>query len=172
MYDCPCCSDHVRREPDDSETRTLWAALEQKLISFGGHRAVWMNDEPNLTCLLKDGKLYQEPVVMKASSLDDCYENMARAWGKDVENTQLATGYALNDNKWRPHDWAIRDGAIWEFGVSGEKYFGIILTEAQALRFWITHFAVSRYPNPERDSRKLAKQYPGPNAIMNRLAAR
>lgn len=168
-YECPCGGDHARQEPDDPKTRQLWTQLESKLTAIGGHRAVWVGEEPNLARLVQRGQTFEGRVIMKPGSIHDQYENTARAWGKDVERTQLVTDYVLNDGRWRPHDWVVRDGAIWEFGPRGEWYFGVPMTEAQALAFWMRHFAMPRYPDTRNAFHKLGKKYPGPMAILDRL---
>ena len=43
---------HPSQTPSDARTRQLWNKLKQKLLEFGGKRAVWRAPEPHLQELL------------------------------------------------------------------------------------------------------------------------
>ena|SRR5579883_1421364 len=125
--------------------------LEQKLLLFGGTRMVFRY-EPDLKLLLKRGELFDEPAEFVPGEASHCHLNVARLWREYKGDVSIGTGYALSeDDLWRQHSWLIREKPIAgqyrliETTIRRVKYFGVILTEAEAKVFYkrITGFPKS-----------------------------
>jgi hypothetical protein len=136
MHECPICHQTYCLEPHDPETQRSWSDLKQKLLQIGGERVIWLNHEPHLDDLLARGQLLHDPVKIRKGQPNSCHENSAKLWAKDAVRTQICVGYGLNDGIWRQHTWASRDGSLLETTVKREHYFGIVLSDVEALSLW------------------------------------
>ena len=107
--------------------------LRKKLLLLGGEEIV-PRDEPDLSKILKRGKVFKEKsklCIMKAIS---CHSNVAELY-RD-KGYKIATGYALsNDGLWRQHSWSIDNKNIIETTKKRKKYFGFILTDEEVQKF-------------------------------------
>jgi hypothetical protein len=115
--------------------------LEQKLLAHGGIRLVY-RDEPDLKLLLKRGEPFEECADLAPGESGQCHLNTARLWSEQRETLAIVTGYALSeDGFWRQHSWLLRqkpdpgESRLIETTMRRAKYFGVILTEAEAERF-------------------------------------
>lgn len=116
--------------------------LEQKLLALGGVRLIFRY-EPDLKPLLERGEPFDEPVELVPGDLHECHRNVARLWNDHRETLTIVTGYALSeDGLWRQHSWlrqempSERQSQLLETTVRRVKYFGMLLTEAEAERFY------------------------------------
>jgi len=131
------------------EHQKLRAELEKKLLAIGGERVVWRDHEPDLAELVSRGRLFTEPVRLRRGRQSACHCNSAKLWCKDIAGTTLVTGYGLSgDLLWRQHSWVVQKGALVETTELREKYFGIVLEDMQAVRFWLAAAPASEQPDP------------------------
>jgi hypothetical protein len=115
--------------------------LEQKLLEYGGIRLVY-RDEPDLQLLLERGEIFDEQADLVGGETGQCHLTVARLWREQKEAFMIGTGYALSaDGLWRQHSWLFRrqpapgENRLVETTLKRVKYFGIMLTEAEAERF-------------------------------------
>jgi hypothetical protein len=115
--------------------------LEQKLLAHGGIRLIYRY-EPDLKLLLKRGEHFEERADLVPGESGQCHFNTARLWSTQRETLTIMTGYALSeDGSWRQHSWLLRlkpdpgESRLIETTMRRIKYFGVILTKAEAERF-------------------------------------
>lgn len=169
--ECPCCGKNAPIPPfPDERTRQLWSELESKLLSLGGERVVWRGAEPNLAHLVSKGRLVEQPMTFLAMPVTICHENAAVVWGKDVKDTKIVVGYGLYaDGVWRQHSWATRSGTLLETNALPDKYFGIELSQEEALRFWFENYLLRHHPMPCHGWTRCAQQYPQVKALVDKV---
>jgi hypothetical protein len=116
--------------------------LEQKLLAHGGIHLAYRY-EPDLKLLLKRGEPFDEPADLVPGEPGQCHPNTARLWNEHREVLAIVTGYALSeDGFWRQHSWLLREKPgtgqyrLIETTLRRVKYFGVILTEAEAEAFY------------------------------------
>lgn len=116
--------------------------LEQKLLTYGGTRLIYRY-EPDLKKLLKNGDIFNEVVEFVPGESRQCHGNTAHIWNENQDTFSIATGYALSeDNLWRQHSWLSGTNSITgqryiaETTIKRIKYFGIILSEEEAQKFY------------------------------------
>jgi hypothetical protein len=116
--------------------------LEQKLLALGGTRMIYRY-EPDLALLLRRGELFDEPTEVVPGDPGQCHLNVARLWHEQRETLAIVTGYALSANGiWRQHSWlrrknpASEETRLIETTMKRVKYFGVLLTEAEAEAFY------------------------------------
>lgn len=115
--------------------------LEQKLLAYGGIRLV-SRYEPDLQLLLERGELFEDQADIVPGGSRQCHFNAVRLWSAQREALAIVTGYALSeDGLWRQHSWLLRqkpdpgEARLIETTIRRVKYFGVLLTEAEAERF-------------------------------------
>lgn len=122
--------------------------LVRLLLKLGG-KAVRLPPVPFVMPLLSKGRLFDGAILMRGGWPHHCHGNTARIWGRGEGQLRMATGYALGgDGTWHPHSWGLGPGprsrrgrpCIHETTVIMEKYFGIVLGEAEALEGWVINF--------------------------------
>jgi len=134
---------HPQREKAIRYTVPLpFLPLEQKLLSYGGRRMVYVG-EPDLEKILCRGEVFEGPSVLIHGEPNQCHKNAACLWNSGRLFYALATGYALfDDGLWRAHSWVVRkrptakQRRVIETTVRQVKYFGFVLTEAEAEVFY------------------------------------
>ena len=109
--------------------------LHQKLLSLGGDFVV-LNNEPDLKEIITRGVLFNNyKVKLCKMQISHCHSNVANLWTQR-KNIQIVTGWALSgDGLWRQHSWALQGKTIIETTEVRIKYFGFILTAAEAEQF-------------------------------------
>lgn len=149
--------------PEDKATRKLWSPLKKKLLAIDGERVIWPGADPHLAQLVSEGRLFHEPVTVRRGEPHRCHENTAKLWGKDTAHIQIATGYALIEDTWITHSWALREGRLVDSIGKWDKYYGVVLDQDQAIQFFFGNFIREHYSTSNRkDIHKLCKLYPGP----------
>lgn len=118
-----------------------YVPLEQKLLRLGGKRMIYRN-EPDLDSLLIRGELLHGSVELIPGEERECHSNSFQLWSENKEAFSLVTGCGLSeDGLWRQHSWIIRkrptsgQARIIETTLQRTKYFGFILTDAEAEAF-------------------------------------
>jgi hypothetical protein len=125
----------VEREAQDRPTGRL-ADLRERLLGLGGWWACLPRIEEDLERLLADGRVFKGRIRKLRGRPSSCHQNAANLWDHDNAN-RIVTGYGLSDDGiWRPHSWAVRDGAIIETTESRKIYFGFELTGSESAQFW------------------------------------
>lgn len=78
-------------------------------------------------------KVRQIPMQMS-----ECHRNAAVLWERNIHDTTLYTGYCLDDDGlWRQHSWVAKCGRLIETTSKRKKYYGIVLKDQSALRFFL-----------------------------------
>ncbi len=117
------------------ELQQKYAALENRLLAYGGSRMVYL-PEPHLVGLLSHGQVFDGRVVLKRGLPNRCHENVAALWNKNRSTSAIVTGYALSDDGlWRQHSWLLRKQHVIETTMRRERYFGVVLDLGESLRF-------------------------------------
>lgn len=118
-----------------------WEELETKLLSLGGNKVVFRS-EPDLEMIVSRGISFKGKSTFHKLENSRCHSNTAFLWSnlKD-EGLQIVTGWALtkNDGMWRQHTWGLIDDEIIETTLKRFKYFGVILTEDEAVEFYASN---------------------------------
>jgi hypothetical protein len=115
--------------------------LEQKLLNLGGVRLIFRY-EPDLKPLLERGEPFDEPVELVPGDLHQCHRNVAQLWNDHRNTLAIVTGYELSeDGYWRQHSWLRQEKPAGQYHLlettsKRVKYFGMILTETEAERFY------------------------------------
>lgn len=133
----------------DDERRQI-AELTRLLLALGG-RSIHLPKPPvpELGALLAKGKLRKGRVTPQPGWGANCYENAAQLWAMERGRLRIARGYALTDeDDWVPHCWAAQSPSpsrkgqprIYETTSPMGKYFGITLSEDEALELWVAIF--------------------------------
>jgi hypothetical protein len=110
--------------------------LAARLLDAGGERVVWQEPEPYLDALLHRGDFLDCPVRRRRGRRNRCHANSARIWAGDSVKYRLVTGFALGGGCWRQHSWVLAGSVIHETTAVNEKYFGVVLTDEEALEVW------------------------------------
>ena len=109
--------------------------LRKKLLSIGGEEIV-PREEPDLSKIIKRGKLFKCKAKLTKLRMISCHTNAAELYA--TKGYKIATGWALSDDGlWRQHSWCI-DGKenIVETTKSRKKYFGVVLMQKEAKKFY------------------------------------
>jgi hypothetical protein len=122
--------------------------LKRTLLANGGKEVVWPVGEVSyLHDLVAGGCLFYERVRLRRGDPDQAQCNDAQFWGQCFDRFHLVTGFALGaDGRWMPHGWVVgwegRKGTnyLYETTHRRERYYGYILTHAEAVHFWIRDF--------------------------------
>ncbi len=122
------------------------ADLERKLLALGGEAVNLPRVEPHAARLLAGGRVFDMPVKMKRGKPHCCHGNAAALWAENLGRVRLATGYALSHGRWFQHSWAVRDGLLYETTVGRDMYFGVLLADGEALKFWFDNYLPQRCP--------------------------
>jgi hypothetical protein len=112
--------------------------LESKLLSIGGNKVV-QQSEPHVTDLLGQGMVFStEGLKLIRGEPHRCHRNCALEYLAEPATYQIATGYGLNNGIWCQHSWlikGIRKRRIVETTIPREVYYGICLTDLDAIKF-------------------------------------
>ena len=115
--------------------------LEQRLLSYGGTRLVYVG-EPHVDELLTRGKAYSGPAKAIPGQPSRCYTNTADLWEFHRNELRIIEGYGLSeDGWWRRHSWLLRERprarqrSLIETTVRRERYYGFALDEHEAEAF-------------------------------------
>lgn len=135
-------SHHPQQEQAIRETVPVpLVPLEQLLLTHGGTLLAYRH-EPDLKILLQRGEVFAEPAELVPGEPDRCHPNVARFWSEHRDACAIVTGYALSEEGWwRQHSWLLRRqvapgvARFVEATISRLKYFGVILTKAEAEHF-------------------------------------
>lgn len=117
--------------------------LELKLLSIGGARVALHYDE-DLTKELKAGQIFSLPVKRACGEMSACHTNSASLWKTNPKRYKIVVGWGLGspdettDQIWRQHTFVLdtKDNKLLETTVLRTKYFGAILTDKQAEKFY------------------------------------
>ena len=116
-------------------------SLEQRLLSYGGTRLVYVG-EPHVDELLTRGKAYSGPAKAIPGQPSRCYTNTADLWEFHRNELRIIEGYGLSeDGWWRRHSWLLRERprarqrSLIETTVRRERYYGFALDEHEAEAF-------------------------------------
>jgi hypothetical protein len=115
-----------------------WEKLENKLLSLGGDKVVF-RPEPDLDKIVSRGVSFKGKSKLCKLENSRCHENSAFLWSElKNEGFRIVTGWALtkNDGMWRQHTWGLMGNETIETTVKRAKYFGVILTEEEATKFY------------------------------------
>ncbi len=118
------------------ETMPELKPLQDRLLFFGGDW-VALQPEPDLEALLNKGQLIKGKVIFKPMAKCRCHSNCAQIWDKHPKTCKIATGWVLStDGIWRQHTWILKNEAIIETTEPRTSYYGIVLRDEEANRFW------------------------------------
>ena len=109
--------------------------LRKKLLSFGGKEIV-PREEPDLSKIVKRGKLFKNKAKLTKLRMISCHTNAVELYA--TKGYKIATGWALSDDGlWRQHSWCIDSGNnIVETTKRRKKYFGFVLMQKEAKKFY------------------------------------
>ena len=121
--------DHLKVQPHMEE-------LERRLLQLGGDGLVFRL-EPDLDLLLSRGKPIGGPKLLIPGRPSDCHRNVARLWRTMPGFARIVTGWSLvpDDQLWRQHSWLLRRNVLIETTTRRKRYFGVIFSEEENLRF-------------------------------------
>jgi hypothetical protein len=122
-------------------------AVAGKLLAVDGKTVVWQEPDQHAHLLATRGRLWPGPVVRVEGEPCHCHTNAADLWGRDVEGTQLVTGYALSGGVWVQHSWVVADEAIFETTLRRKRYFGVALDKAEATAFFCGNVLAAHWPD-------------------------
>jgi hypothetical protein len=112
--------------------------LKKKLLAIGGSRVVWMPEDQHLSSLITSGSEFSLDKRKKTrGETNRCHTNVARLFFK--KNMNIATGYALADDRWIQHSWGYDGKKIFETTCLFDAYYGVVLSGLD-----ITMFVVSQ----------------------------
>jgi hypothetical protein len=114
--------------------------LQAKLLSLGGDR-IDPRPHPFQDALLERGEIFpveRRKIVRGYPSR--CHQNAALYYTKWYVSEQagdcaIVTGYALGDGFWRMHAWIWDGRRIIDTNDFHEVYFGVLLSEEEAVEF-------------------------------------
>ena len=128
----------VARQPDDVVVTTDmlppgYGDLVDRLLALGGHNVV-VQEEPDLRAILERGRSFGQAkrVLRKGCSPSQCHTNTAARWAQEPKRYRIATGYALNEDRWRQHTWLVEGRRAVDTTYRPERYYGFILSPAEA----------------------------------------
>lgn len=132
------------------EERQQIAELTRRLLALGGISIhLFKPPVPHLDALLAEGNLFKGKVTLESGWGEDCFENAAQLWAGDHGRVRIATGYALtHEHDWVPHSWGVQgfspsrkgEPRLYETNSERVKYFGVVLSQEQALEFWVENY--------------------------------
>jgi hypothetical protein len=116
--------------------------LEQRLLSYGGTRLVYVG-EPHVDELLTRGRNMPGPAkAIPGGQPSRCYTNTADLWESHRGELRIVEGYGLSeDGWWRRHSWLLRERprprqrSLIETTVKRSRYYGFALNEYEAEAF-------------------------------------
>ena len=109
--------------------------LRKKLLLIGGDEIV-PREEPDLSKIIKRGKLFKNKAILTKLRMISCHTNVAELYA--TKGYRIATGWALSDDGlWRQHSWCIdsKDNIV-ETTKRRKKYFGVVLMRKEAKKFY------------------------------------
>jgi hypothetical protein len=113
--------------------------LEAKLLALGGSEVFWQGNDPQAALIAERGQLFDQRVRMRRGQPNRCHENAAVLWASEIEKCQLVTGYALSGDTWWSHSWVVEGDNLYETTHPFRRYFGVVLDEMEALKFFVAH---------------------------------
>jgi hypothetical protein len=149
---CPACRATDANSPSApnslsiSSDESIRLRLNEKLLAIDGTHVACMGADPDAERIVAAGQLFDCPVRLKRGRAHRCHVNAARLWARDPHACRLMTGYALSGGCWRSHSWVAAGGRILETTTKAERYFGIALTDAEALDFFCDNVVDPEYP--------------------------
>jgi hypothetical protein len=114
--------------------------LHERLLSFGGAFALVLSTELDHHNLLSRGRLFSSKGLrMKLGRDSRCHWNVAALYAAK-SNIQICYGYGLTpDGLWRQHSWAFDRRVIIETTERRVLYFGYVLNDTEAARYFLAH---------------------------------
>jgi hypothetical protein len=111
--------------------------LENILLPLGGESISFPKLEEDLDKILTRGLIWtpKNRIFMKGE-ISQCHRNTCRLWYANKDQVQIATGYALYDEKWIQHSWGIQKNRVVETTLPWEKYYGYVMTDEEANDFY------------------------------------
>src|SRR4051794_5980248 len=116
--------------------------LRQRLLELSGREVLFFGPEPDLDNLLARGRSFPTRRLRRRFIEDHrCHQSTALLWFESEGRIGIVTGYALaGDDIWAPHSWGVEDGTVVETTrVRRQCYFGVALTDSEALRFAVSN---------------------------------
>lgn len=108
--------------------------LKKKLLAIGGDMVIWVPKETHLSSLVKNGRGFGPAKRKKTKGeVNGCHANVARLFMK--KGIDIATGYALNGDRWIQHSWGWDGNRIVETTCLFDAYYGIILSGIEISKF-------------------------------------
>jgi hypothetical protein len=109
--------------------------LQEKLLSLCGDW-VALQPECDLKAILDRGRIFSGKIIFKKLASRNCHGNCCELWVENVGRYRIATGWALStDGIWRQHTWLLSGKRIIETTEPRIMYYGIELSDREALRF-------------------------------------
>lgn len=116
--------------------------LEQRLLSYGGTRLVYVG-EPHADELLTRGQAYSgRAYAIPGGQPSHCFTNTADLWESHRDELRIVEGYGLSgDGWWRRHSWLLRERPsprqrrLIETTVRRLCYYGFALNEHESEAF-------------------------------------
>jgi hypothetical protein len=168
---CAYCPNPMLQSPEDHVVQQVWSRLEETLLNLGGQNVVWPGSEPELAALVTRGCPWEQSVVILSKLGHRFPQEAALLWASDPQNMTLVTGYGLGeDGCWRQHSWVIARNRLCETDARRQQYFGVSLTEEEAVLFWFRHILERQYPTLCPCSLDLVRKYPLVEALMIKMA--
>jgi hypothetical protein len=115
--------------------------LQKKLLPLGGQKVIYPPFEEDLENILIRGKEWstKRRKFMKGQ-MCQCHWNTCQLWYVNQDQVQIATGYALFEGNWHQHSWGIQNYRIVETTISYDKYFGFVMTDEEANKFYFDNY--------------------------------
>jgi hypothetical protein len=111
--------------------------LEQRLLGMGGREVVFAHD-PHFAALLRRGAEFPVKGRRFSGGIDEHFRraNVAMDY-LGSRHLKIVTGYGLDGETWRQHSWLWngKSGRVVEEWGAPDRYFGVVLNEAQTRRF-------------------------------------
>lgn len=128
--------------------------LKKKLLTVGGDSVAWLPIEPNIDVLIKDGRPFSLDKRKKVKGeVNRCHDNTARLFlEKDIG---IATGYALNKNRWIQHSWGFDGKRVVETTCLFDAYYGVVLSGLEITKFVIGQLRDEIMKLPREQALKL-----------------
>lgn len=114
-----------------------------KILESGGTYILWEPQDDDIARYGTRGQAFGAERVTKRRGLpSQCHRNAALLWEVHPKRYRITTGYALSeDGMWRQHTFLTRkDGSVIETTAPREKYFGYVLNDQEAARFFLANF--------------------------------
>ena len=117
--------------------------LERKLLSLGGMQVAIQPDEDAESILGLGRTFPARTAVQMEGKMSRCHGNVACIWDADRKRLKIVTGWALSeDGIWRQHSWAwdTAKRCVIETTLPRTMYFGFVLPEREAEKFYLAEF--------------------------------